>query len=76
MKDDSAGENLAAKWDALEAEVDRLIERNVALARENEALRRQQDGWSAERASLVRRNELAKSGLEAMINRLKVMERS
>ena len=75
MKDNFAGEKPAAKWDLLEAEVDRLIERNAALARENEALRRQQQGWSAERASLIRRNELAKSGLEAMIHRLKAMER-
>ena len=74
MKDNSVGSNLAAQWDALEAEVDRLIERNAALNRENEALRRQQQRGSVERADLVRRNELAKSSLEAMINRLKAMQ--
>ena len=74
MNDDSADESLAGHWDALEAEIDRLIERNVALARENAALHRQQKNWLVERATLIRKHELAKSGLEAMINRLKALE--
>ena len=76
MSENLGNNDLSASWDALEAKIDQLIERNQALAEENEALRRQQRKWSSERADLVRRNELAKSGLEAMIARLKSLEES
>lgn len=76
MSENLGNTDLSASWDALEAKIDQLIERNQALAEENEALRRQQRKWSTERADLVRRNELAKSGLEAMIARLKSLEES
>lgn len=76
MSESLGNNDLSASWDALEAKIDQLIERNHALAKENEALRRQQRKWSAERADLMRRNEMAKSGLEAMIARLKSLEGS
>ena len=76
MNESLGNNDLRASWDVLEAKIDQLIERNHALAQENAALRRQQRKWSTERADLVRRNEMAKSGLETMIARLKSLEGS
>jgi cell division protein ZapB len=44
------------------------------LADENQALRVQQAQWLSERASLLEKNALARSRIEAMITRLKTME--
>ena len=61
-------------WSALECRVEALIELNLKLARENQALRLQQRNWTSERAALIEKNELAKSSVEAMIGRLKGLE--
>lgn len=61
-------------WSALEKRVQELIELNLRLARENQALRLQQKNWTSERAALIERNEQAKSRVEAMIGRLKGLE--
>lgn len=61
-------------WAALESSVEALIERNLKLSQENEALRQQQQNLTAERATLIEKNELAKSRVEAMIGRLKGLE--
>ncbi len=61
-------------WSALESRVEALIELNLKLARENQALRLQQRNWTSERAALIEKNELAKSSVEAMIGRLKGLE--
>ena len=61
-------------WGALESRVEELIELNLKLARENRALKLQQKNWTAERAALIEKNELAKSRVEAMIGRLKGLE--
>ena len=71
MKDQPVNEGPSGSWDALEDRIDRIIDRNRTLALENKALRQAQRNWSIERADLVRRNEVAKSRIEAMINRLK-----
>ena len=71
MKDQPASEAPSGTWEALDDRIDRIIERNRTLASENKALREAQRNWSVERADLVRRNELAKSRIEAMISRLK-----
>ena len=73
MSDQTTDEAASASWEALEDRIDRIIERNRTLASENKALRQAQRSWSVERADLVRRNELAKSRIEAMINRLKLL---
>jgi len=73
MSDQTADEAASASWETLEDRIDRIIERNRTLASENKALRQAQRKWSVERAALVRRNELAKSRIEAMINRLKLL---
>ena len=66
--------NAESGWGALESRVETLIELNLKLARENQALRLQQHGWTAERAALIEKNELAKSRVESMIGRLKALE--
>ena len=71
MKDQPTSEAPSASWEALEDRIDRIIDRNRTLAVENKALREAQRNWSIERADLLRRNELAKSRIEAMISRLK-----
>jgi cell division protein ZapB len=52
-------------------ELVRSIER---LKEENRSLRNQQDSLVTERANLIEKNELARTRVEAMINRLKAME--
>ena len=59
---------------ALEYRVDELIQLCHQLKGENQALRDQQGNLMSERASLVEKNELARSRIEAMIMRLKNME--
>ena len=61
-------------WTALQSRVEALIELNLKLARENQALRMQQRNWTSERAALIEKNELAKSQVEAMIGRLKGLQ--
>ncbi len=63
-----------ATMEQLEQKVDELIELCAILGRENRALRAQQQNWSAERAKLIEKNELAKSRVESMITRLKTLE--
>ena len=58
----------------LELRVDELLRTLDRVREENRMLRRQQQDYSSERANLIEKNEVAKSRVEAMINRLKSME--
>ncbi len=58
----------------LEYRIDELIRTVERLKEENRSLRAQQRSLSTERAQLIEKNELARSRVEAMINRLKAME--
>ncbi len=58
----------------LEDNIDALIELCEALAVENRALREKQESLTADRAKLIEKNELAKTRVESMINRLKALE--
>ena len=71
MDNNPTDEAPSGSWAALDDRIDRIIDRNRTLASENKALREAQRNWSVERADLVRRNELAKTRIEAMISRLK-----
>ena len=62
--------------DQLARRVDDLITLTEALADENRALRAQQQQWSLERAKLLEENQTATTGVQAMITRLKSLERS
>jgi cell division protein ZapB len=64
----------SSDWGALEDRVDELIDLTNVLARENKALKTQQQNWTTERAKLIEKNELAKSRVESMITRLKALE--
>lgn len=60
----------------LEHRVDELIQICVQLQRENKMLRHKQATLVAERSKLVEKTELARSQVETMISRLRVMEHS
>lgn len=60
----------------LEDRIDALIELCEALAVENRALREKQESLTADRAKLIEKNELAKTRVESMINRLKALEKT
>jgi cell division protein ZapB len=65
------GDNLRV----LEEQVDELLTLTQVISKENKALRVQQKNWSAERAKLIEKNELAKTRVESMITRLKSLEK-
>jgi len=58
----------------LEGRLQELVNTIARLKDENRSLRHQQESLVTERAGLIERNELARSRVEAMINRLKAME--
>ncbi len=58
----------------LELRIDELLRTLDRVREENRMLRKQQQDYSSERANLIEKNEVAKSRVEAMINRLKSME--
>ena len=58
----------------LETRVDELIDLCRRLKEETRLLRRQQADLLAERAKLARKTDLARSQVESMIMRLRVME--
>ncbi|MCY3803932.1 MAG: TIGR02449 family protein [Gammaproteobacteria bacterium] len=58
----------------LESRVNSLIRAYEDLQKENSLLKAQQDSYTAERASLIDKNEQARKRVEAMITRLKSME--
>lgn len=58
----------------LEFRVGELIQTCERLKQENHLLREKNERLSADRLSLAERNELARSRVESMINRLKSME--
>lgn len=58
----------------LSDKVDRLIQKCRQLENENTRLRQQQDDWQKERLSLLQKNDLARTKVEAMISRLKSLE--
>ncbi|MBK8102911.1 MAG: TIGR02449 family protein [Cellvibrionales bacterium] len=59
---------------ALEHQVDQLIYRCHQLEQENRSLRSQENAWRKERGRLIEKNELARTRVEAMIERLKALE--
>jgi len=59
---------------SLGQQIDRLVETVRRLTEENRSLRHSQEQLNGERAGLMARNELARSRVEAMIQRLKSLE--
>ena len=58
----------------LEKRVDALVRVCDRLQDENRSLKQRQDTLTAERASLLQKNEQVRARVEAMIGRLKAME--
>lgn len=58
----------------LEKRVDALVEVCDQLQNENRSLKQRQDSLTAERATLLQKNEQVRARVEAMIGRLKAME--
>ena len=58
----------------LERRVDELLQRMAAIKNENRSLRENQAALLNERARLIEKTEIARSRVEAMIERLKFME--
>ncbi len=61
-------------FQVLETRIEELVNACSQLANENQALRSQQANLISERTSLLEKNALARSRIEAMITRLKAME--
>lgn len=58
----------------LEERVDSLVRVCDQLQDENRSLKQRQDALTAERATLLQKNEQVRARVEAMIGRLKAME--
>jgi cell division protein ZapB len=58
----------------LENTVQELVALVAQLREENRALRQRHESLSAERASLLQKNEQVRARVEAMIGRLKMLE--
>ncbi|MFT5500240.1 MAG: cell division protein ZapB [Woeseiaceae bacterium] len=58
----------------LEKRVDALVQVCDQLQDENRSLKQRQDSLTAERATLLQKNEQVRARVEAMIGRLKAME--
>lgn len=58
----------------LEKRVDALVKVCDQLQDENRSLKQRQDALTAERATLLQKNEQVRARVEAMIGRLKAME--
>lgn len=74
MKNLNHTEQKGAPLENLEAGVDELIDLCQRLREENHLLRKQQTALLAEKAKLTRKTDLARSQVESMIMRLKIME--
>ncbi len=61
---------------SLENKIDQLIALCQELNRENQRLKADNSGWQKEREILINMNALAKSKVEAAINRLRMLEQS
>ena len=59
---------------ALEQKIDELITLCGELNRENQALKTESANWYRERQDLIDKNEMARSKVAAMIDRLRAME--
>ena len=58
----------------LEKRIDELVVITGQLKEENRSLRQRQDNLTADRATLLQKNEQVRARVEAMIGRLKAME--
>jgi cell division protein ZapB len=74
MSDAAAKSAFELELKRLEKRVDELVATVAHLKEENRALKSRHDSLSNERATLLHKNEQARTRVEAMIGRLKAME--
>lgn len=71
---DEANSMFEQELKRLEKRVDALVQVCDKLQDENRSLKQRQDSLTAERATLLQKNEQVRARVEAMIGRLKAME--
>lgn len=76
MSSESGNERFDLELKRLEKRLDELVVICQKLQEENASLRNRQDSLTAERASLLQKNEQVRGRVEAMITRLKAMEQT
>jgi cell division protein ZapB len=76
MSNDLGNERFDLDLKRLEKRLDELVVICQKLQEENVSLRSRQDTLTAERATLLQKNEQVRGRVEAMITRLKAMEQS
>jgi len=76
MSSDLGNERFEIELKRLEKRLDELVDICKKLQEENVSLRNRQDMLTAERASLLQKNEQVRGRVEAMITRLKAMEQA
>ena len=76
MASESGNERFDLELKRLEKRLDELVVICKQLQEENESLRARQDNLTAERATLLQKNEQVRGRVEAMITRLKAMEQT
>ena len=74
MSETSKKSNTRLELDKLEEQVKSLLRIIERLKQENLSLQEQQDSLVMERANLIKKTELARSRVEAIVTRLKSME--
>lgn len=63
-----------SSFKSLEAKVDTLIQLCSEMKSENQYLRKKEHEWQTERTNLLNKNQLAKSRLEKVLDRLKTLQ--
>jgi cell division protein ZapB len=76
MSDSAPKSAVELELKRLEKRLDDLIVTVGQIKEENRALRHRQETLTAERASLLQKNEQVRARVEAMIGRLKSMEQA
>jgi cell division protein ZapB len=66
--------SFSQELERLERRLEDLVVTTNQLKEENRSLRQRQDALTAERATLLQKNEQVRARVEAMIGRLKAME--
>jgi cell division protein ZapB len=76
MVSEAGNERFDIELKRLEKRLDELVDICRQLQEENKSLRDRQDTLTAERATLLQKNEQVRGRVEAMITRLKAMEQT
>ncbi len=74
MNESSQNQTFETELKRLESRLDELVDICSQLKEENRSLKQRQDTFTAERATLLQKNEQVRARVEAMIGRLKAME--